>query len=136
MDAFAPASRIGPQHAGVEVQRPELMHAGHGDVERPRREGARSQGERKSIDRAGPASANPMPGFPGSRDGGHLLDAQIDPADRVIAPVGDVERVAVQRHPFRTVETRFVKAAVREPLLAAFRSPSGSRPRDRSSRYG
>src|SRR6185437_11419905 len=46
---LAPGSGIGSQHAGRQIERPDLVHAGHGDIER--RAMQRQVPRRAQIDR-------------------------------------------------------------------------------------
>ena len=105
------------------VELPDLVSAGHGDVE------GLVAGELDHV----PGAAKAELSWPARRTAAGTCDGpgcrcprswspclfQIDGADRVVFGVGDVERVAVEAHPLRPIERGFLEVAVVETLLAA-----------------
>ena len=121
-ERFLPVARVGRDHAALERHRPQLVRAGHGDVERPSRM-ARSHGELSAVSRAGPpvGSRGQLRARPGERR--HGARCQADGAHGVVLGVGDVQRLTMPRQALGLVEAGGVGRPAVEPRGARADDP-------------
>src|SRR5208337_4702364 len=122
LDVLRTRPRPDADLAGLEVQLPDLVRTGHGNVER------RWAGNLDDVPRAAQSA---RPGRPdvavqraprrlgaGPGNGAHHSGLQIDGPDRVVLGVGDVQGLTGQAHSLLAVETGLLITTIDESLSA------------------
>jgi len=116
MTSFAPRAREDRNLTQDKVEFPNLMRAGHGDVERP---SSQLQIPRRIQRRGARHSDFRLARLPsGSRDGRNYLRFQIDCANQMVLRIGNVKCVAVKCHSLRSKESCSIKG----PIICSVRS--------------